>query len=293
MFICPERYTSTRHPFTHSYRSNTTFQAGDLLLADRNFSSYGSLACLRQLGVDGVFSLHASRAADFRRGKRLGHGDRLMTWTKPSHRPANLSAEAWAALPATLTVRVVRFQLPTGNGRCRELTLVTTLLDPKVWPVQRLAALYARRWKIELYWDDIKTALQMDMLSCKTPVMVHKEMQMQFIAYNLIRAIMCEAALTAQVPLERVSFTGTRDAAHQYSQAIAAIPATQKQRRRRLYAEMLATIASDLVPERPDRREPRCQKRRPKPYPFTTRPRRLMQDPPKRSTNKNTPDFLS
>src|ERR1039458_5749043 len=67
-------------------------------------------------------------------------------------------------------------------------------------------------------------------------------------------------------PLERVSFTGTRDAAYHYSQAIARIPASQPKRRRLLYAQMLATIASDLVPERPNRREPRCQKRRPKAY---------------------------
>jgi len=90
------------------------------------------------------------------------------------------------------------------------------------------------------------------------------------------------------VPLERVSFTGTRDAAYHYSQAIARIPASQPKRRRLLYAQMLATIASDLVPERPDRREPRCQKRRPKAYPFMTRPRHLMQDAPKRSRSKKS-----
>ena len=98
--------------------------------------------------------------------------------------------------------------LATSNSRCRTITLVTTLTDPKLWPVKLLAALYHRRWKIELYWDDIKTVLQMDMLSCKTPAMVHKEIQMHLIAYNLIRALMAEAALTAHVPLERVSFTG-------------------------------------------------------------------------------------
>ena len=74
---------------------------------------------------------------------------------------------------------------------------------------------------------------------------------MHLIAYNLIRALMCEAALSAHVPLERVSFTSTRDAAYHYSQAIARIPANQAKRRRLLYAQMLATIASDLVPERP------------------------------------------
>jgi hypothetical protein len=217
----------------------------------------------------------------------------LVTWNKPTKKPTSLSQADGELLPATLTVRMVRVRLKTTNGRCRTITLVTTLTDPKLWPVKLLAALYRRRWNIELYWDDIKTALQMDMLSCKTPAMVHKEIQMHLIAYNLIRALMAETALTTHVPLERVSFTGTRDAAYHYSQAIASIPTHQQKRRRRLYAQMLATIASDLVPERPDRREPRCQKRRPKAYPFMTRPRHLMKDAPKRSRSKDKKTRLS
>jgi hypothetical protein len=271
-----------------------TFCPGDILVADRNFCSYASLASLLLFyQTDGLFHLHARRNGDFRKGRRIGPGDRLVTWNKPARKPANLSEEQWQQLPATLTVRMVRVRLATSQSRCRTITLVTTLTDPKLWPVTLLAALYHRRWKIELYWDDIKTALQMDMLSCKTPAMVHKEIQMHLIAYNLIRALMCEAALTAHVPLERVSFTGTRDAAYHHSQAIARIPASQPKRRRLLYAQMLATIASDLVPERPDRREPRCQKRRPKAYPFMTRPRHLMKDAPKKSRSTKTRKSLT
>ena len=270
-----------------------TFQAGDLLLADRNFSSYGSIASLKQREVDCLFHLHASRKSDFRKGLRLGPNDRLITWTKPKNKPANLSQEQWQLLPATLTVRMVRIRLATTHGRCKTVTLVTTLTDPKLWPAKRLAALYHRRWKIELYWDDIKTTLHMDMLSCKTPAMIHKEIQMHLIAYNLIRSLMVEAALAGDVPLDRMSFKGTLDAAHHYSQAMAKIPATQRKRRLAIYGEMLATIASDPVPDRPDRREPRCQKRRPKSYPFMTRPRHQMKDAPKSSRRRKTQNSLS
>jgi Transposase DDE domain len=269
-----------------------TLQAGDILLADRNFSSYASLAALQQQHVDCLFHLHASRSSDFRQGRRLGPDDRLVTWLKPKAKPANLSPAQWAQLPATLTVRQVRFRLDPTRGRCKTITLVTTLTDPKLWPVQLLAALYHRRWKIELYWDDLKTTLKMDRLSCQTPAMIHKEIQMHLIAYNLIRALMAEAALAGDVPVERISFTGTRDAAHHYSQAWAKIPSSHRQRRLNLYAEMLAAIANDPVPERPDRREPRCQKQRPKNYPFLTKPRHLMKDPPKRCRDqKNFPSL--
>jgi len=117
----------------------------------------------------------------------------------------------------------------------------------------------------------------MEMLSCKSPAMIHKELELHLIAYNLLRAFMGQAALHCHVPLERLSFKGTLDTTRQYGQALSRIPPSHRRRRRALYAEMLARIASDPVPERPDRYEPRCQKRRPKPYPFMTRPRSQMR----------------
>lgn len=267
-----------------------TFKAGDILLGDRNFSSYGTLASLKVQEVDGLFRLHGSRQADLRRGQRLGPWDRLITWKKPTHKPANFTQPQWEALPATLTVRGLRVRVRAQHSRCKTLTLVTPLTDPQLWPAKLLGALYARRWKIELWWEDIKTTLQMEMLSCQSPAMVHKELQMHFIAYNLIRLIMAAAALTGQVPLDRISFKGALDAAVEYSRAIDKIPVRYRNRRRRLYLEMLATIASDLVPERPDRREPRCQKRRPKAYPFMTKPRNKMKDAPKPWRRKKRSD---
>jgi hypothetical protein len=254
-----------------------TLFKGDILLGDRNFGAWGALASLQLQGVDGLFRLHASRNGDFRKGRYLGPNDRLITWAKPTKKPANMTPEQWQDLPANLTVRLVRFRVPTANGRCKKITLVTTLTDPILWPLKVLATLYGRRWKIELYLDDIKTTLHMDMLSCRTPTMIHKELEMHLIAYNLIRSIMGEAASACHAPLDRLSFKGTLDTARQYSHVIAQIPVSSRKRRQQLYADMLAVIAQDQVPERPDRFEPRCQKRRPKNYPFMNRPRRQLQ----------------
>ncbi len=258
-----------------------TLLANDILVADRNFASYSNLARLRAKGIDSIFHLHASRNADFRHGKRLARWERLITWTKSRIKPANLTPEQWNMVPQTLEVRLIRFRPATQNGRCKKITLVTTLLDPTLWPAAWLADLYARRWKIELYWDDIKTTLQMDKLSCLSPEMAHKELEMHLIAYNLIRSIMNEAAICCHVPLDRMSFKGTLDTLGVYSQMIEKIPRSYRQRRRHLYMEMLATIAKDQVPQRPDRREPRCQKRRPKAYPFMIKPRHKTKDRPK------------
>ena len=254
-----------------------TWQPGDVLLGDRNFSSWNALASLQARRVDGLFRLHASRNADFRQGQKLGPNDRRVTWAKPTNQPAHLTDEEWAALPATLTVRLVRFRVPTRHGRTQKIVLVTTLLDPRRWPVERLAALYARRWQIELNFDDLKTTLQMDLLSCRTPAMIHKELEMHLIAYNFIRSLQGEAAVCCHVPLARLSFKGCLDTAGRYSQAIAQLPVSHRKRRQTLYRQMLAVMAADQVPERPDRFEPRCRKRRPKNYPLMTQPRRVLK----------------
>ena len=174
-------------------------------------------------------------------------------------------------------MRLVRLGVPTRQGRVKKITLVTTLLDTLCWPVERLAALYARRWQIELYFDDLKTTLHMDMLSCRTPAMIRKELELHLIAYNLIRSLQGEAAVCCHVPLARLSFKGCLDTATRYSQVIAQIPVSHRKRRRALYANMLAVMAADPVPARPGRFEPRCRKRRPKPFPLMTLPRRVLQ----------------
>jgi hypothetical protein len=254
-----------------------TLNSGDIVVADRHFGSWGAMASLKAKGIDGIFHLHASRNADFRQGQRLGPNDRLVCLAKPKNKAANLSAPQWEQLPSSLSVRLLRFRVRTQNGRCKKIILITTLLSPLLWPIQLLAAIYGRRWEIELFLRNIKTTLQMEMLSCRTPTMVHKELEMHLIGYNLIRAVMGEAAFTCEVRLERLSFKGTLDTARQYGQGMARIPASYRRRRRRMYAQMLAVIAGDPVPERPDRFEPRCQKRRPKRFPFMTHPRRKLQ----------------
>ena len=259
---------------------------GDLLLGDRLYGCYALLAELQRLGVAGAFRLNSQRDHDFRRGKRLGHHDRLMTWYKPKKQPAALTDEQWARVPDHIVVREVKITLTDPSLRVKARVLVTTLLDRKAGPKERLAALVRRRWQVELNLDDLKTTLQMDRLQGQTPAMLHRELEMHLIAYNLIRAVMLEASLTRAVPLYRLSFKGTLATRRAFDVSLVRVPPTQPKKRQAIYEEMLSTIAKDLVPERPGRREPRCQKQRPKNFPFLTKPRRQMQDDPKSSRRK-------
>jgi hypothetical protein len=267
-----------QHELNLLQRLMDQFKAGDLVLADRGFNSYTLLALLRWHGAHSLFRLHQRRPADLRQGKRLGKNDRLMTWCKPWlwQRPRYLSRVIWKRIPAELSVRVVRFTLAVPGFRAQSVTLVTTLLDPAAYPAEELARLYARRWQIELWFRDLKTSMGMERLRCKSPGMAHKELEMFFIAYNLIRVLMAQARAIYETPMERLSFKGTVDALRQFSIAIAQARARKK--RKQLMADLLEIIARDQVPARPGRREPRAVKRRPKPYQLLNRPRHLMKE---------------
>ena len=265
------------------------FKPGDLALADRGFSSYALLAWLFQRGVPSLFRLHHARPADLRKGKRLGKRDRLMVWRKPWpwQRPRFLPKTVWKLLPQELSVRVVRFVLDVPGFRAESVTLVTTLLDPIAYPAEALARLYLRRWHIELWFRDLKTAMGMEVLRCKSPKMLHKELEMFFIAYNLIRSLMAQAGASNDVPIERLSFKGTVDCVRQFSVAIAQARSRKKQKQ--LIARLLEIIAQDQVPHRPGRREPRAVKRRPKPYQLLNRPRHQMRELQHRSRYRKKP----
>jgi hypothetical protein len=251
------------------------FQRGDLAVADRGFGGYVLLALLRRRGVSSLFRLHQSRAADLRKGKRLGKKDRLFTWGQPRLRPPWLPQCLWQTIPEQLTVRVIRFPLHRRGYRTEAVTLVTTLLDPENYPAQDIAQLYLRRWKIELWFRDLKTSMGMEVLRCQSPQRVHKELEMFLIAYNFIRCLMVQAGAINHVTLDRLSFKGSVDSVRQFSLAIA--QARSKKKQNHLILELLEVIARDEVPDRPERLEPRAVKRRPKTYQRLNRPRHLMR----------------
>jgi hypothetical protein len=177
--------------------------------------------------------------------------------------------------PATLTVRVLRFHTQVPGFRSRTILVATTLLDPGQYPREQIAALYADRWTVELRIRDVKTTLEMEVLRGKSPDVVRKEILMHFLAYDLIRALMWQAAQRHNRPLHRLSFAGTMqhfEAVAPYLWLFAGTPKAGA-----LYKLLLSWIANDMLPRRPNRLEPRVLKRRPKPYKLLTRPRNEMR----------------
>jgi hypothetical protein len=254
--------------------------AGDVVLADRGFCSYAHLALLAQAGMHGVFRVHQRMLVSFRIGrmhtppfgpyrklrglprsrwiKWLGRRDQWVEYFQPKQRPAWMKAEDYAALPVSLMVRELRYQIMQPGYRTREVTLVTTLLDPVQYPAEELAQLYADRWQIETNLRHLKQTLSLDVLRCKTVSGVHKELRMIALVYNLVRLVMLRSADLQNVPVNRVSFV---DALRWLAHAGAGPTLDQLV----------------LLPQRPGRVEPRVLKRRPKGYDLMNRPRDVLR----------------
>lgn len=243
---------------------------GDVLLADRYFCGYLHLALVRQRGADIVMRLHHLRHTDFRRGRRLGRGDHVVTWHKPKQRPDWIDADAFARLPDTLRMRELRIRVPGKICRSRELLVVTTLLDAAVYSKDSIAELYRQRWQAELDLRSLKTFLQLDVLRCQSPAMVRKEIWVHLLAYNLIRTVMAQAAQEHRVLPRQLSFKGALQTLNAFADSLRACAAAELES---LCRVLLAAIAQHRVGDRPDRVEPRRKKRRAKPYPLLNKSR--------------------
>ena len=246
------------------------FRPGDIVLADRFHCSYWTIAALQARGVDVVVRLHQARTADFRRGRRLGREDHLVTWTKPAHVPDWMSRAEYEAMPARITVRELRIRVRDRTKRVRDLVVVTTLADATSYPAAELGRLFRQRWHAELDLRALKTQMRMEMLRTKSPVMVRKEVAVHLLAYNLIRGIMAEAARAGGIQPRRLSFTGALHTVRSFEEGHLYNPTRIASDLPRL----LELIGRKRVGDRPDRYEPRAVKRRPKPYPRLNMPRR-------------------
>lgn len=250
-------------------------ERGDVVLADRGFCSYADYWCLAQRGVDCVMRKNGRRSAGATPGRRLGKGDRLVHWHKTGRRPKWLDPAAWDAMGDQLTVREVHFVIDIPGFRTEAVTVSTTLLDPRAYPTDALVELHRRRWMAELFLRDIKTTLGIDILTCKSPALVHKELLMYLIAHNLVRALMLEASLRHGVPVHRISFGGTLSTVRAWSPILAG---ASRRRTRELTDHLIAILARDLLPYRPNRVEPRARKRRPKNYQLLNEPRQHFRE---------------
>ena len=250
------------HEIVHLWRLRDAFQPGDVVIADRAYGSYFLIAALHQRGVDCVIREHQRRKSELGRAVSLGVNDQRLTWDKPKC-PLWMDADTYAAMPEQIAVRQVRD---------RDWKITTTLTDPAAVKATEIAWLYRQRWQIELDFRSIKCEMQMDILRCKTPEMVQKEIAVHLLGYNLIRSAMAQAVSATMSLPRQLSFAAARRT----------VAALQEQVRHNPHANyaftrnaLLHRIACARVPHRPNRIEPRALKRRPSNYHLLTVPRTI------------------
>jgi hypothetical protein len=178
---------------------------------------------------------------------------------KPLERPDWMTAEQYAALPGSLSVRECRYRVTVPGRRTRVVTLVSTLLDRRRYPASELARVYGWRWQIEGHLRDLKQTLGMDVLHCQTFLGVLKELALFVTFYNLVRRVMCAAARRQGVAPRRISFA---DALRWLSTAL---PGETPPR-------------LTVVRERLGRAKPRVKKRRPKQFDLMRKPRSELRE---------------
>ena len=261
------------HDMSQVVQLHPALEPNDIGLGDRGFCSYAHLALLGLKGVFGVFRIHQRKLVEFqleepsdsdaaatRSGRlprwlyRLGARDHVVEWIKPKEAPEWMTAFQYATLPERLVVRELRYPVGQPGFRVREVTLVTTLLDPELYPLEALAELYRQRWQAELHLRDLKTTMNMDVLKCKTVNGVLKEIHVFALVYNLVRVVLQAASRRQHMSIARLS----------HIDAFRWLGSANE-------GEALPKIV--VNPDRPDRVEPRAVKRRPKEYDRMTRPR--------------------
>ncbi len=272
-------HRNNTHDMAHAVKLHPMLEAGDILLGDRGFCSYAHLALLLQDKLHGMFRLHQRQIASFKRGRKsrsqlpkdkrtghptsrfvrsLGKGDQIVEYVRPMSCPKWMDREAYAALPDSIRVREMRYRIKTKRGRTRTVTLVTTLLDEKVYPKRELMALYSSRWEVETRLREFKQTLGADVLHSKSVDGVIKDLWLNMMVYNLIREMMLRHAKDRACDPRRMSFIDARDVMR--------------------YARRGDAIANLVINKpRPGRDEPRVIKRRKDRYRIMTRPRETVR----------------
>lgn len=219
-----------------------------LFLLDRGFFSYALLLDAVALGHDVV--VRAKKALRYRIVRKLGHNDYIVRIAlSPTLRRSRRD------LPTTFEVRKIRYRVKGF----RPITLFTSLTDAAAFPAEEIAALYHRRWEIELAFDEIKTHL-VDApvhLRSLTPTLVRQEIEALMLTYNAVRMHMALAAHAAGLPPTRVSFTAALECLREALRAMALAPTSLLPG---IYAEYLASVGRGVLPPRRPRSYPRERK---------------------------------
>jgi Transposase DDE domain len=241
---------------------------GDVVVADALFDNFFIACEFRQRGIELVARVQAERVGS-RTLESRPDGD-VIVWQRPN-KPRGMTGEQYRRYPESLAMRHVSVDARDRNNRAEQFKVVTTILDASIGGGQ-IGELYERRWDGEVDIRSIKSTMKMDILRCKSPERVEKEIWAHLLAYNLLRTVMAVAAAENKVEPRQISFKGAKQALSAFAPKL---KAARPQQRVGLVEAMLKAVGYHRVGGRPGRWEPRARKRRPKPTKRLNQPRHV------------------
>jgi hypothetical protein len=256
-------------------RMYATLSPGDVVVADALFDDYFIICELFKRKIDIVARVQHERV-DTQIAESSPEGD-IVVWHRPN-KPRGMTGEKYRSYPKTFVMRLVRVDARDKNNRVKRFKVLTTILNVSV-DAKQIGDLFERRWEGEVDIRSIKCTMQMDILRCKTPEMVHKEIWTHLLAYNLLRTVMAVAADENDIEPRKISFKGAKQALTAFTPKI---EAARAENRAALIDAMITTIAYHRVGNRPGRWEPRARKRRPRKATRLMQPRHIAKLPENR-----------
>ena len=267
--ICDYRFddyrTSEDEQFEEMWPS---LPQGCICLADRKFSSFYTLAKLRQRRIGVITLLHQRRDPWklIAKGRKVGRNEWIVSLDLAPQQRRRYNDPT---LPERLSVRLIRVRFRRGN-RWHTLWVVTTLMDRAKYPRHKVVAGYRWRWDIEGRIGSLKTTLEMSVLRSKKLETARREVASIVLGHNLVWTLIHEAAERSGTPAGDISFAGAVKVAVAFSQTLPLAPASQ---RAALREKMLELIARQVNHHPFGRVEPRKVKRDKRRYPYLKEPR--------------------
>jgi hypothetical protein len=214
--------------------------AGSVVVADRNFGIFWIAYEAQQLGHGVIVRLTAARAKRLMGGPIARVGDYARRWQ--ASRFDRKKHPQWPAA-ASVEGRLIAWRV--GRGKHQQWLYLFTTLS---LPVEEVVALYGRRWRIETDLRSLKQTVRLQRISAQSADMMEKELLVAVMAYNLVRAIMFQAAQRARIDPRQLSFTYACNIVLEgYPRVLAARTAKQQQQE---LERMIDLVARCRLPRR-------------------------------------------
>lgn len=244
------------------------FKKDDIFLGDKGFVCYSDMITLKSKGVDSIVGLAKRKPVKTQNANEiLGEDDLLITWDRPKSNRTISDLSEWRKLPDSIILRQIKVHVDIPGYRPKDFYIVTTLIDSVKYPAEDIKEIYLKRWNVVLYFRDLKTTLGMDVLRCKSPDMIEKEILMNFIVFNMLKRLSYDSIKESVADPDDISFKSCQQILLGYASII------EDKVKVNLLPQLLEIIGENLLLKRPQRIEPRVVKRRPKPFKLMMKPR--------------------